>query len=78
MSFDYLNWCEEHLHDKWSNHLPEMTFVLKNIKAQKSLFDPGATANSKNYMEFLHGLKNIDRVVLLKCRIINDNVLLNF
>ena len=64
--FDYLRYCEEHLEDKWCDQLPDLNFVLKKIKSQKGLFNPRAPANADNYINFLRGLKNIERVVSLK------------
>lgn len=46
-----------------SDQLPDF---WKRIKSQKGLFNPGAPTNADNYMNFLRGLKNIERVVSLK------------
>ena len=64
--FDYLRYCEEDLEDKWCDQLPDLNFVLKKIKSQKVLFNPGAPANADNYMNFLCRFKIIERVISLK------------
>ena len=61
--FDYFCYCKE---DKWCDQLPDLNFVLKKIKSQKGLFNPGAPGNADNYMNFLCELKNIERVISLK------------
>ena len=61
--FDYFCYCEE---DKWCDQLPDLNFVLKKIKSQKGLFNPGVPGNADNYMNFLCELKSIERVISLK------------
>ena len=57
---DYLFWSEQYLFVKWCHELPSLSFVLKKIKEQRSLFYPGATANCEKYMEFLLEVKNVN------------------
>ena len=64
----YLGWCEEDLFAKWHHELSSLSFILKKIKEQKSLFYPGLglTANCEKYMEFLSGVKNVDASLVFK------------
>ena len=65
--FDYNCYCEELIFEKWRYHeLPRCRFILNKVKEQKSLYNPGAPADSERYLEFLHGLENIDETNLDK------------
>lgn len=66
----YLNWNEEILIENWNySELPRLSFILKEIKQQKELYDPGACFSEKNYINFLKGLKKVYGIILYKLQL---------
>ena len=56
----YLNCNEDIIFERWDyDELPGCVFVLKKLREQKELYNPGACCNEENYMNFLKGVKNI-------------------
>ena len=64
---NYLKWNEDIIFERWDySELPGCFFVLRKIKEQKRLFNPGACCNEESYMNFLKGVRKVYRNSLEK------------
>ena len=63
----YLKWNEDIIFERWDySELPGCFFVLRKIKEQKRLFNPGTCCNEESYMNFLKGVRKVYRNSLEK------------